>query len=228
MFPNTEWTQLAQATLHGETAGRAALESLCRSYWEPVRMYALFRGWSQEDAADLAQSFFLYLMENSVLRRADRERGKFRSFLQGVLNHFLLTERDNRLRQKRGGGKEHVALDDAQNELTEAAGHVEYFDKQWAAAVMKACVARLHGECSAKRGEAAAAMLMAYAGGEGEVLSYAEASARLAMSEGAFKTEVLTWRRRLRELLRSEVRRTVSAPHEVDEEMTYLRQLLAA
>lgn len=228
MFPNTEWTQLAQATLHGESAGRAALDSLCRSYWEPVRAYVLYRGWSQEDAADLAQSFFLFLMENSILRRADRERGKFRSFLQGVLNHFLLTERDYRMRQKRGGGKDHVTVEDACDELAAPAGHVEYFDRQWASAVMKACVERLRGECEARRGAAAAGLLMAYAGGDGEAVSYAEASARLEMSESAFKSEVLTWRRRLRELLRAEVRRTVSAPHEVDEEMSYLRHLLAA
>ncbi len=228
MFPNTEWTQLAEATLHGESAGRAAMERLCREYWEPVRAYTLFRGWSQEDAADLTQSFFLHLMEKSILRRADRERGKFRSFLQAVLNHFLLTERDSRLRQKRGGGKAHIAVEDAQEELAEQAGHVEYFDRQWAAAMMKSCVTKLQDECAAKRGASAAALLMSYAGGEGEALPYTEASARLAMSEPAFKTEVLTWRRRLRELLRSEVRRTVSAPHEVDEEMSYLHHLLAA
>ena len=230
MFPNTQWTQLAQATLHGEPAGREAMESLCRSYWEPVRAYVLFRGWSMDEAADLAQSFFLYLMENSVLRKADRDRGKFRSFLQGVLNHFLLTERDSRLRQKRGGGREHVSVDDpnAQEELSENAAHAEFFDRQWAEAMMKSCVEKLHAECVARRGESAAALLMAYAGGAGEALPYAEASARLNLSEGAFKTEVLTWRRRLREMLRAEVRRTVSAPHEVEEEMSYLHRLLAA
>jgi RNA polymerase sigma-70 factor (ECF subfamily) len=228
MFPNTEWTQLAQATLHGEPSGRAAMESLCRSYWEPVRAYVLFRGWPKDESADLAQSFFLYLMENSVLRKADRERGKFRSFLQGVLNHFLLTERDSRLRQKRRGGREHVAVEDAEEELSEHAAHIEFFDRQWAATMMKVCVEKLQSECAAKRGDAVSSMMMAYAGGAGEVLSYAEASARLQMSEGAFRSEVLTWRRRLRELLRSEVRRTVSAPHEVEEEMGYLHRLLAA
>lgn len=228
MFPNTQWTQLAQATLHGDAAGREAMESLCRAYWEPVRAYVLFRGWSQDEAADLAQSFFLFLMENNVLRRADRDRGRFRSFLQGVLNHFLLTERDRRQRQKRGGGKEHIAVEDAQEELAEPADHVEYFDRQWAASMMKACVDKLKEECAARRGESTATLLMAYAGGEGEALSYSEASTRLQMSEGAFKTKVLTWRRRLRELLRSEVMRTVSAPHEVEEEMSYLHRLLAA
>ncbi|HEX2750776.1 MAG TPA: hypothetical protein VHM91_22415 [Verrucomicrobiales bacterium] len=228
MFPNTEWTQLAQATLHGEPAGRAAMESLCRSYWEPVRAYVLFRGWPKDESADLAQSFFLYLMENSVLRKVDRGRGKFRSFLQAVLNNFLLTERDSRLRQKRGGGKEHVVVDDAEEELAESAAHAEFFDRQWAAAMMNVCVGKLKEECAAKRGDPAASLLMAYAGGAGEVLSYAEAGTRLQMSESAVRSEVLIWRRRLRELLRSEVRRTVSAPHEVDEEMSYLHQLLAA
>ena len=228
MFPNTEWTRLAEATLHGEASGRAALERLCRAYWEPVRMYALFRGWTREDAEDLTQSFFLYLMENSVLRRVERDRGKFRAFLQGVLNHFLLTERDRRLRQKRGGGQAHVNVEDAEEELAAPTGQADYFDRQWAAALMKSSVTNLRAECVERRGESAADVLMSFAGGGGEALSYAEAAARLACTEAAFKTEVLTWRRRLRDLLRAEVRRTVSAPHEVDEEMSYLRQLLAA
>src|SRR6187551_1769575 len=70
MFPNTQWTELAHATLHGDQAGRAALESLCRNYWEPVRLFILQRGWAQDDAPDLAQSFFLFLMEKGMLHRA--------------------------------------------------------------------------------------------------------------------------------------------------------------
>jgi DNA-directed RNA polymerase specialized sigma24 family protein len=226
MFPNTQWTQLAQATLHGEAHGRAAMESLCRTYWEPVRAYVLYRGWPKDEAPDLTQAFFLYLMEHSVLRRVDRERGKFRAFLQGVLSHFLISELRQRQRQKRGGGKEHVTLDDVHEDLAVPGEHVEYFDRQWAAAIMKACVTTLHGECAAKRGTDAAALLMAYAGGAGEALSYADASTRLQLPESAFRSEVLNWRRRLRELLRMEVQRTVSAPHEVAEEMSYLHRLL--
>jgi RNA polymerase sigma-70 factor (ECF subfamily) len=104
MFPATQWTELARATLHGDAAGRAALESLCRAYWEPVRRAILAKGWERDDAEDLAQGFFLDFMERGVLNRADRERGKFRTFLQVVLDHWLVDEWRRRHAERRGAG----------------------------------------------------------------------------------------------------------------------------
>jgi len=230
MFPATQWTDLARATLHGDAAGRTALESLCRTYWEPVRQAIVVKGWSRDEAPDLAQSFFLYLMEQSVLNRADREKGKFRSFLQGVLGHWLIDEHRRRHTAKRGSGQIPAALD----EVPEAAhpageGPAEReFDRQWARAVMQAALGRLRMEIAGKRGDECFSVMGVFLGAGGESMSYEEASARIGLSLAAFKTEVLTWRRRLREHLRAEVRRTVTAPHEIDEEMEYLRSLLAA
>lgn len=57
--------------------------------------------------------------------------------------------------------------------------------------------------------------------------SYDDLSAKLEQPVAALKTKVHRLRQRFRELLRTAVARTVSAPHEVDEEMDYLRSLLA-
>ena len=230
VFPATQWTDLARATLHGDDAGRAALESLCRAYWEPVRRAILTKGWSSDEAADLAQSFFLHFMEHGVLHRADRERGRFRTFLQSVLHRWLIDELRRRQATKRGGGHAAVAL----HEIPEPA-HPEdgnrpdgEFDRAWAQAVMQGALARLMGEVVAKHGESQGALLGTFLGAGGDTPSYEDASTALGLSLTAFKSEVLTWRRRLREYLRAEVRRTVGAPHEIDEEMDYLRSLLTA
>jgi len=226
MFPNTQWTELARATLHGDGAGRTALEALCRNYWEPVRLFILQRGWPQDEAADLAQSFFLFLMEKNMLHRAEREKGRFRSFLQGVLNNFLLTERDRRRAQKRGGAQAHEELDE---EVAAAeAGAEREFDRQWALAVMHGALQKVSGECMAKRGEGFFEIIAVYIGGQGEVLPQETAAAKAGMTPGNFRAEIHLWRQKLREYLRAEVRRTVAAPHEVEEEMNYLRQLLSA
>jgi DNA-directed RNA polymerase specialized sigma24 family protein len=226
MFPNTQWTELAQATLHGDEAGRAALDAMCRSYWEPVRKYILQRGWPPHEAPDLAQSFFLFFMEKGMLHRAERERGRFRGFLQGVLNNFLLSERDRRRAQKRGSGQETVELDE--NTLATDSAAEREFDRQWALAIMQAALQRVAAECTAKRGEGAFEVLAVFIGGKGEFIPQEQAAERLGMAVGAFRSEVFTWRQKLREQLRAEVRRTVSAPHEVEEEMNYLWQLLTA
>lgn len=226
MFPNTQWTELAQATLSGETAGKAALDALCRSYWEPVRQFVLQRGWSPGEAPDLTQSFFLYLMEKGVLRQAERERGRFRSFLQGVLNNFLLTERQRRLTQKRGGGREAEELTEDSAACEDRAG-LE-FDRQWAKTVVSAALQRVAAECTAKRGEGFYEVIAVFIGGPGDLIPQEDAADRLDMNIGRFRTEIFTWRQKFREYLRQEVRSTVSAPHEVDDEVRYLWQLLTA
>jgi RNA polymerase sigma-70 factor (ECF subfamily) len=226
MFPNTQWTELARATLSGESAGRAAMDALCRSYWEPVHQFVLMRGWSPHEAPDLTQSFFLYLMEKGVLHHAEREKGRFRSFLQGVLNNFLLNERQRRLTQKRGGGMEPEELDENLAATASAAGNE--FDRQWARTIVHAALQHVAAECTARRGEEFYDVISAFIGGGGEPIPREEAAAKLGMNAGRFRTEIFTWRRKFRDCLRVEVRRTVSAPHEVDDEVRYLWQLLTS
>ena len=226
MFPNTQWTELASATLSGEESGRAAMDALCRSYWEPVRQFVHQRGWHPHEAADLTQSFFLYIMEKGVLRQAEREKGRFRSFLQGVLNNFLLAERQHRRTQKRGGLVEHTELEE-ESISTESAAGLE-FDREWARTVVQAALQRVEAECKAKRSEGFYEVLAVFIGGQGELIPQEDAAAKLNLSIGRFRTEVFTWRQRFRECMRAEVRRTVSAPHEVDDEVLYLWQLLTA
>jgi hypothetical protein len=62
----------------------------------------------------------------------------------------------------------------------------------------------------------------------GSVLpSYDEASARLDIPRATVKTHVHRFRQRYREIVRREIGRTVSSPHEVDEEVRYLCDVLA-
>src|SRR5690348_4382972 len=86
-FPTTRWSGVAAATLHGNAAGREALEDLCRSYYEPVRSFITWRRGGE--CEDLTQEFFLYFIERGLSHRADRARGKFRTFLLAVLKDFL-------------------------------------------------------------------------------------------------------------------------------------------
>jgi DNA-directed RNA polymerase specialized sigma24 family protein len=226
MFPNTQWTELAHATLHGNEAGRTALEALCRNYWEPIRQFTIQRGWSPDEAPDLAQSFFVYLFEKGMLSKADREKGRFRSFLQGVLNHFLLTERDRRLAGKRGGGQMQVELLE-DTAATDSTAERE-FDRNWALAIMQTALAKVSSECAARRGDGFFETIAVYIGGKGPLIPQDQAAERLGMAVGSLRSEIHAWRQKLREHIRAEVRRTVSAPHEVDEEMNYLWQLLSA
>src|SRR5436190_14969969 len=134
-FPSTQWSLLAQATLNGDLAGQQALAEFHRQYRQPVVAFILRRGWSPHDAEDLAQGFFLHLMEQATLRRADATRGRVRCFLLGTLVRYLGHVRDHQAAQKRGGGIPPVSLEvmaETANEPTVPAADLHAYDRDWA------------------------------------------------------------------------------------------------
>jgi DNA-directed RNA polymerase specialized sigma24 family protein len=91
---------------HSDTPrARAALETLCQTYWCPLYAYVRRRGNSPEDAQDLTQEFFARLLARNWVGSADPEKGRFRTFLLTAMNHFLADEWDRLKAQKRGGGQ---------------------------------------------------------------------------------------------------------------------------
>ena len=75
----------------------AALETLCRTYWYPLYAYVRRRGYGPEDAQDLTQDFFAQLLRKNYPARADRVKGRFRTFLLHTLNQFLMDQRERAL-----------------------------------------------------------------------------------------------------------------------------------
>jgi DNA-directed RNA polymerase specialized sigma24 family protein len=104
-----------------------------------------------QDAQDLTQDFFVHLLEKGTLDRADQQRGRFRSFLLGALDHFLAHAAE-RARAGKRGGCQHVFLDDnaAENSYRLAAPEgmalEKAFDARWAATLVEVAFARLCGE----------------------------------------------------------------------------------
>ena len=82
----------------------SALSQLCRIYWRPLYAFLRKRGYGSEDAQDLTQGFFAHLIESRAYAHADRDKGRFRSFLLGTLKHFIADARDRGRALKRGGG----------------------------------------------------------------------------------------------------------------------------
>lgn len=224
-FPETHWSALAVATMNGETAGRTALDALCRSYWKPVRDFIVFRGFQEAEADDLTQSFLLRLCERSVWKRADADRGRFRSFLLGALSHFLADELDRRHAAKRGGGAVHVSLQDSGAALPAIAPiDAAHFDREWALAVLEGALAEIAAEASWREGEFA--LLRRFLPGASEPLSLEEGAASLGCGLAAMKSQVHRLRSRFRERVRQRVAVTVSAPHEIEAEVQHLGRVL--
>jgi RNA polymerase sigma factor (sigma-70 family) len=229
-FPTTRWDELAQASLHGDLAAREALNQFCRRYWDPVNAFVRWKGYSEADAADLTQDFFLNFLETRSWRRADPLRGNFRTFLLGALTNRLQKARAHRNRLKRGGGAEVTSLDEFENNEpdfprvppTDSA----YFDRAWALRVLSAALARTRDDYVTAGKQALYDGLKEFLGLRTQPQSYEETATALGLTLPGVKTEIHRLRQAFRGALRLEIGQTVSAPHEIEVELQHLRSVV--
>lgn len=228
VFVTTHWSIVLQAGQPGSPEAHAALASLCQAYWFPLYAYARRQGCDVHHAEDVTQEFFAKLLEKNYLGVADRQRGRFRWFLLTAFKCFLANEWDRSQAQKRGGGRQIVSFDGMSaeerylHEPEDDASADQLYDRRWAADLLESARAKLRTE-HAEAGRADRfKYLEAYLPGGHSALSQAEVGAALGLTEGTVKQEVFKIRRRFGELLREAVAQTVAHPDEIDEEISYL------
>ena len=69
-FSTTRWSVVLLAGQEVSPESAAALEKLCRAYWQPICIFARRKGWNEEDAKDLTQQFFARLARTERFQRA--------------------------------------------------------------------------------------------------------------------------------------------------------------
>jgi RNA polymerase sigma-70 factor (ECF subfamily) len=235
-FRTTHWS-IVQLAADGESPGASqqALADFCQAYWAPIYAFLRHRGRSSSDAQDLTQAFFVHLLEYKTLSRADREKGRLRTFLLGSLQNFLANEYDRAQALKRGGGRQILSLDEnfaeaeASLRASEGLDGADSFDLTWASNVVKRAWQQLQDAFAAEgKTQWLEEMRPFVAGGTGTPPPQEEVAARLGVPVATLRTSLMRLRQRYREALRSEVAATVSDPAEVDEELQYLYRILTA
>jgi RNA polymerase sigma-70 factor (ECF subfamily) len=231
-FTTTHWSVVLVAGGTASSAADGALEHLCRTYWYPLYAYVRRHGHSESDAQDLTQSFFARLLERKHLRLADRNQGRFRTFLLSSLKNFLINEWKRGSREKRGGTRKIFSLDEETAEARFASeAFIEQppdsvYDRGWAATLLERALTSLRSEFEQSGKLDLFQRLKVFVWGDKCALSYAEMAVQLNMTEGAVKVSVHRLRQRYGELLRAEVAQTVSTPDEVNEELRYLLSVI--
>lgn len=228
VFATTHWSVVLDAGQDDSPQAAGALEWLCRTYWYPLYAYVRRQGHNPVDAQDLVQEFFARFLERNYLRLADRNRGRFRTFLLTSLKHFLINEWSKANCEKRGGRQSLLSWD---KELAESRFAAEpaieqapdaLYDRRWAATLMERSLAALRKEFEQSGKQDLFDRLKVFVWGEKNSISYAAMAEELGMTEGAVKVAVHRLRQRYGDLLRTEVGRTVATPAEIDEELRYL------
>jgi RNA polymerase sigma factor (sigma-70 family) len=232
-FVTTQWTAVLTAGNTDTARARHALEHLCQTYWYPLYAYVRRRGFSAHDAQDLTQAFFERLLERRWISDADRERGRFRTFLLTAMSRFLANEWDKARAQKRGGHVIHVPvqLDTAEtrygHEPADNSTPEQCYERRWALTLLDTVLRRLRAEYE---GEGKKGLFTALSGtlvGDRESQPYADLAVQLCLNEGAVKVAVHRLRKRYRQLLHAEIAQTTARPEDVDEELRHLFAVLA-
>lgn len=227
-FATTRWSLVARAGSEDSLVARDALNELCRAYWMPIYAEIRRRSHAPADAQDLTQEFFARLLRGHAFGRADRDKGRFRSYLLAALDFFLADEWREKKAEKRGAGVPVLSLDAEEGEswyqLQPAPGATpaEAFDQGWALILMDRAVTALREEYH-ERGRAdvftaVQPFLAAETGADG----YDAIREKLGMSGPAFTVAVHRLRKRFRFCVREQVELTVADPAETDAEMRHL------
>ena len=213
------------ACVPGEEAERA-MDELCQRYWPALQRFAVRMGCSQQDADDMAQGFFLKIIEKDLFNRADPLRGKFRTFLITAFRRHMQDVWSGANAAKRGGDAEVVSYEAAPDEGGEIPDDA-LFDREWAQRVMELSLERLRDRYARENQQAAFDILRPHMTGglpEGGVAELAEG---LGVSQGAAKVALHRIRKRFAEELRLEVAETLSEDDALEEELRYLMSAIA-
>ena len=232
-FLTTQWTVILGTDGDYSEEPAEALIRLCENYRYPVYSFIRKQCGDAEEARDLTQGFFAFLIEKKIYRQATPERGRFRTFILSAVKNYLANERRNANRQKRGGSHQHLSID---AELAEAQYASEpssltpdlIYDRKWANAIFDRVWQLLEKEYEQMhqrdRFEALRSSWMT----PEDSLPYAELGSALGLSEGGVKTAVFRLRNRFRKLFRATVAQLVENPNSVDDEIRYLMQVMGS
>ncbi|MFN3486806.1 MAG: RNA polymerase sigma factor [Planctomycetota bacterium] len=200
-----------------------ALEDLARRYWKPVYAYVrVGRAHSNEDAKDLTQAFFAWLLESGVLRRYDPARGGFRAYLRTLLANFVRRQERDVARLKRGGGIRILPLDEVAAGPPEAGPETDperAFERAWMEDLVREALGRVR-----RRWEESGRGLRFRAYEEYALVpearrpTCAELAARLGLAPGEIEKSIYCVREDLRRELRAALAEMAGDDRELEDE----------
>ena len=214
-FGTTSWTDVRQA------ASGESWESLLCGYRDPI--YAFFRrsGWGEADAEDLTQGFVAREIEKrSVVRHADAERGRFRSYLKSALRNYSRDEL--RARHGRSGSRHEVSFEGVGDREQPNAGGDE-FDRRWAAATVGRALERTRVACKADGQclhlELFEARVVGPSVGGAEPRSVEAMAREHGLEASQISSMIFTVKRKFRRAMEEVVLETIDDPGELEEEL---------
>ena len=201
-----------------------SMETLCSRYWKPVYSYIRI-AWakSNEDAKDVTQAFFAWLVEEEALRKYDPERGGFRAYLKVLLRRFVGHAERDLHRLKRGGGARVFSLDGDAPQLPELqTANVDpetVFERVWLEEIVHQSIGRVRERFVRSGREDRFRVYEAFAlGADPERPSYADLAARHGLTVGEVEKALFLVREEIRQEMRAALARSAGSDRELEDE----------
>jgi DNA-directed RNA polymerase specialized sigma24 family protein len=234
-FPTTEWNLLGEAGGVDSGIDQATLGRVLTRYLPVLREHLIRRFLVNEDeAADLLQSFVLKkVIKNELFAKADRRKGKFRTFLLSSLNNFFIQEQRRVHAAKRPPAEYGITWDEvAEHQLADQSNTPdEVFDSAWARKVLSLALERMKSQCDA----AGQPVLWGVFYGrllrplleEVAPLSHEQLAATFQLPSPAYAANLLVAARRMfGRVLRSVVAEYTAEGEDIEAEIHYLKSAL--
>jgi RNA polymerase sigma-70 factor (ECF subfamily) len=228
-FPTTHWATLVGTEDRDSEARRAAWQRLATRYWRPLHLHVRARtGAGAEEARDLVQDFFAWMMEQGLPGRADPARGRFRVFVRFALDNFLRSEARARMRAKRGGGEVVFSLEALESQGWEidaaavAPDGGDVLERAWRRQLLSRALEMLEQALAEQGKERYGRLFRDYYLAVGESPTHAELAARHGVRETDVNNYLRDAKRRFREILTALVAETVDGPDELQAELAAL------
>jgi RNA polymerase sigma-70 factor (ECF subfamily) len=226
-FPETGPELLARLIDPSGRLSDAMIEELCRRYWKPVYRYIrVVFSKQNEDAKDLTQAFFAWIVEGGAVGKYDREQGSLRTFLKTILRNFVINREHAIQALKRGGAARRLSLDGVEAMEIEApagADPEDALDRAWAMEVARAAIARVRAQFLADGRER---LIRSFEASDlhpaGERPSYAQVAKKLGIKEDDVRNDLRTVRRAVRDEIRRELSRTTASLRDLEDEWNAL------
>ena len=192
-FATTRWSLVLAAGGVTDEHSAEALRSLCELYWYPIYAFIRRQGYGASESADLAQEFFLRVLEKNYFHALDPARGRFRGLSVRLGSALPLQRARSRavVEARRCAAADLARCRDRRGALsTRAARRLtpeKLFDRRWALILLDRTLTRVGRDYADANKAPLFDHLKGFLTGDSSGVRYAEVAKALNMSEGAVK-----------------------------------------
>ncbi len=233
-FHTTSWGQVAVLAAGDPQRRRTALSVLYERYWPPVYAHLRAHRHSAEEAAGLTQDFFEdVVLRRRLLERADRSRGRLRTYVLSALENYCRDRHRRRSARQASGHLPLAALHREEGRLARpgAEGNGQVFERRWALGLLEEALRRCESHFRGGGRDAhwalfEARVLVPALGSVAPVPLVELAGATGFASPEAAAAALQTVKRRALMLLREVVAETLSDLSDADDELERVRRYI--